>query len=65
MVEAFTAGKVDMMIGYCSGRQHVLHQLPDLSVVQAPEDIAAGPEYGLAILERADPHADDLARYYP
>jgi hypothetical protein len=28
--------------------------LPDLSVVQAPEDIAAGPEYGLTILKGAN-----------
>jgi hypothetical protein len=42
VVEALTAPKVDAMIGYCSGRQHVLQQLPHLSVVQAPQDIAAG-----------------------
>jgi len=63
VVEAFTAGKVDMMIGYCSGRQHVLHQLPDLSVVQAPEDIVEGPKHALEILKGANPHADDWALY--
>jgi len=63
VVEALTAGTIDVMIGYCSGRQHMLQQLPDLSVVQVPKEIAAGPEYGLAILKGASPHADDLALY--
>src|SRR5271170_2445828 len=63
VVEALTAGKVDVMIGYCSGRQHMLQQLPDLSIVQAPKDIAAGPEYGLAILKSANQHTEDLALY--
>ena len=63
VVEALTVGRVDVMIGYCSGRQHMLQQLPDLSVVQVPKEIAAEPEYGLAILKGASPHADDLALY--
>jgi ABC-type molybdate transport system substrate-binding protein len=28
-----------------------------------PQQIAAGPEYGLAILKDADPRAEDLALY--
>ena len=63
VVEAMTSGQVDVMIGYCSGRQRMLRELPDLSVVQVPNDIAAGPEYGLAILKGANPHAADLALY--
>ena len=55
VVEALTSGQVNMMIGYCSGRQRMLRQLPDLSVVQVPNEIAAGPEYGLAILKGANP----------
>ncbi len=31
--------------------------------VLVPKQIAAGPEYGLAILKGADPHAEDLALY--
>jgi ABC-type molybdate transport system substrate-binding protein len=46
-VEALTTGKVDIVIGYCSGRQHMLQQLLDLSVVEVPKEIAAGSEYGL------------------
>jgi hypothetical protein len=41
----------------------VLQQLPDLSVVQAPEDIVEGPKHALEILKGANPHADDWALY--
>ena len=63
MVEALTVGTVHVMIGYCSGRQRMVRQLPDISVVQIPNEIAAGPEYGLAVLKGANPHANDLALY--
>ena len=49
------------MIGYCSGRQRMLAAVPDLQVVEVPKEIAAGPEYGLAILNGARPGTDDLA----
>ena len=63
VVEALTVGTVHVMIGYCSGRQRMLRQLPDISVVQIPNEIAAGPEYGLSVLKGANPHANDLALY--
>ena len=63
VVEALTVGTVHVMIGYWSGRQRMLRQLPDISVVQIPNEIAAGPEYGLSVLKGANPHANDLALY--
>jgi molybdate transport system substrate-binding protein len=60
---AFAAGKIDVMIGYCSGRQRMQSAVADLQVVEVPKEIAAGPEYGLAILKGADPHTGDLALY--
>jgi molybdate transport system substrate-binding protein len=60
---ALSSGKIDLMIGYCSGRQRMLSAAPDLQVVEAPKEIAAGPEYGLAILKGAAPRTADLALY--
>jgi ABC-type molybdate transport system substrate-binding protein len=60
---ALVSGKIDVMIGYCSGRRRMLAAVPDLQVVEVPKEIAAGPEYGLAILKDAAPHSDDLALY--
>ena len=38
-------------------------QVADVEMVTIPQEIAAGPEYGLAILKGAAPRAEDLALY--
>ena len=60
---ALIAGRIDVMIGYCSGAKRMQSQVPDVQMVPVPKDIAAGPEYGLAILKGADPRAEDFALY--
>ncbi len=62
-VAALSSGKIEVMIGYCSGRRRMLSAIADLQVVGQPKEIAAGPEYGLAVLKGADPRTDDLALY--
>jgi molybdate transport system substrate-binding protein len=62
-VAALSSGKIEVMIGYCSGRRRMLSAIPDLQVVEPPKEITAGPEYGLAVLKGADPRTDDLALY--
>jgi ABC-type molybdate transport system substrate-binding protein len=37
--------------------------MAELQVAEAPREIAAGPEYGLAVLEGANPRAADLALF--
>jgi hypothetical protein len=37
-----------------------LSQMPEFQVVVMPPEIATGVEYGLAILNAADPRANDL-----
>jgi molybdenum ABC transporter molybdate-binding protein len=60
---ALASGQVDIAIGYCSGSARLVAQVADLQVAAVPKDIAAGPEYGLAVLKGADPHAQDLALF--
>jgi len=60
---ALIAGRIDVMIGYCSGAKRMQSQVPDVQMVPVPKNIAAGPEYGLAILKGADARAKDLALY--
>jgi hypothetical protein len=60
---ALAAGKIDVMTGYCSGAKSRLSQMPELQVAEVPREIAAGPEYGLAILKGANPKAADLALF--
>jgi len=63
IVAALAAGKIDVMISYCSGTKSRVSQMPELQVAEVPREIAAGPEYGLAVLEGASPKAPDLALF--
>jgi ABC-type molybdate transport system substrate-binding protein len=63
VAEGFKSGRIDVMIGYCSGRGRMAKAVPDIVAVDVPKNIAAGPEYGLAVLKGADPRAEDLALY--
>jgi molybdate transport system substrate-binding protein len=60
---ALIAGRIDVMIGYCSGAKRMQSQVADAQMVTIPKDVAAGPEYGLAILSSAAPQTEDLALY--
>jgi molybdate transport system substrate-binding protein len=60
---ALATGRVDLFVGYCSGTKRLLAQVPQLQIVAVPEPVATGPEYGLAILKRADAHAADFALF--
>jgi molybdate transport system substrate-binding protein len=60
---ALLSGKIDVMIGYCSGAKRMQSQVSDVQTVAVPKEVAAGPEYGLAILKGAAPQAEDLALY--
>jgi len=62
-VAALAAGKVDVVIGYCTSGKLRLVQMPELHVAAVPSEIATGPEYGLAVLKSADPRALDLALF--
>lgn len=63
IADGFKSGAINVMIGYCSGRERMAKAVPDAPPVEVPQDIAAGPEYGLAILKGADPRAEDLALF--
>jgi molybdate transport system substrate-binding protein len=60
---ALATGRVDLFIGYCSGAKRLLSQIPKLQVAAVPDTVATGPEYGLAILNGADPHTADFALF--
>jgi molybdate transport system substrate-binding protein len=63
VADGFKSGTIDVMIGYCSGRERMAKAVPELQAVEVPKEIAASPEYGLAILKGAGPRAEDLALY--
>jgi molybdate transport system substrate-binding protein len=63
VAEGLSSGRIDVMIGYCSGRQRMANAVPEVQAIEVPKEITAGPEYGLAVLKGADPRAEDFALY--
>jgi molybdate transport system substrate-binding protein len=62
-VTALRDGVVDVAIGYCTSAQLRLRQLPTLHIVDIPDMLRVGPEYGLALLKEAQPAATGLMLY--
>src|SRR5215831_3509436 len=56
-------GVVDVFISYCTGARPRLSQLPALHIVEFPEALRVGPEYGVALLKDAQPAATNLMLY--
>jgi ABC-type molybdate transport system substrate-binding protein len=52
--------KIDVYLGYCSGRQRLATALPDVQVIELPPALRVGPEYGIARLKGAAPAASDF-----
>ena len=62
-IVALAAGRVDIVIGYCTSAKLRLSQMAELQVAMVSSEVATGPEYGLALLRGSDPHAQDLALF--
>jgi ABC-type molybdate transport system substrate-binding protein len=62
-VTALRDGVVDVAIGYCTSVQLRLRQWPTLHIVDIPDALRIGPEYGLALLKDAQPAATGLTLY--
>ncbi|HVT51688.1 MAG TPA: substrate-binding domain-containing protein [Dongiaceae bacterium] len=46
---AFSAGQINVMMGYCSGADQRRKTTPGIAVVPVPDPYDVGPEYGLAL----------------
>jgi len=62
-ITALRDGVVDVALGYCTSAQLRLRQLPILHIVDIPDTLRVGPEYGLALLKDAQPAATGLMLY--
>lgn len=60
-LDALRAGRVDLAIVYCSGKARFAALAPDLVMMPFPADLAVGPQYGLAVIDKARPGAMLLA----
>ena len=57
IADAFKAGTINVMIGYCSGAAQRQKATPELAVVPVPDAYGVGPEYGLALQQLENPQA--------
>jgi len=46
----FLADKADIMLGYCSGSEPVMKEVPGLVSVTVPASLSVGPAYGMVVL---------------
>src|SRR5499427_6128406 len=56
-------GVVDVFMSYCTGARPRLSYLPTLQIVDIPEALRVGPEYGVALLKEAQSTATSLMLY--
>jgi len=62
-IAALRDGIVDVHLGYCTSARLRMSQLPELQLVEIPEPLRVGPEYGLALVKGAQAAATDLILY--
>lgn len=55
--------KADVFLTYCTNAVLAQREVPALQIVQLPEALAVGADYGLTVLEGASTPAQDLARF--
>jgi ABC-type molybdate transport system substrate-binding protein len=56
-------GEADIFLTYCTNALQALPPLPALRIVQVPDALAVGADYGLAVLNGARPEAHAFARF--
>lgn len=57
------SGQADLFLTYCTNAVLAKKEVADLQIVQIPEALAVGADYGLILLDEASPGAAALADY--
>jgi ABC-type molybdate transport system substrate-binding protein len=58
----FLANRADVMLGYCSGSEPIMQEIPGLTNVALPPALTVGPAYGMIVLSD-NPMADRFALF--
>lgn len=56
-------GQADVFLTYCTNAVLAQREVLDLQIVQLPDNLAVGADYGLTVLTDAPTTAEDLARF--
>jgi molybdate transport system substrate-binding protein len=54
---------IDLFVYYCSGAKLLVSASPQYRMVELPQGLEVGPEYGLTVSQKATPAAADFAMY--
>ena len=56
-------GKADLFLTYCTNAAVAAKEVPSLSVIELPRDLAVAADYGLTVVAGAAPDAQAFARF--
>lgn len=56
-------GRADIFLAYCTAAQEARQQYPDQQLVELPEALAVGADYGLTVIKGAPPAAEQFAQF--
>jgi molybdate transport system substrate-binding protein len=56
-------GNADIFLAYCTGAAEAKEQVPDLTIVELPAELAVGADYGLTVVRGAAPAAQAFADF--
>jgi molybdate transport system substrate-binding protein len=56
-------GRVDIFLAYCTAAQEARAQNPDQQIVQLPDALAVGADYGLTVIAGAPARAEQFAQF--
>lgn len=58
-------GKADVFLTYCTNALLARREMPELQIIQIPQALAVGADYGLTVLVGAPASAERLAGFIP
>jgi molybdate transport system substrate-binding protein len=58
-----SSGEVDIFLTYCTNASQAQKEIPDLRIVQVPEELAVSAGYGLTLMKDARLHAARFAEF--
>jgi molybdate transport system substrate-binding protein len=56
-------GKADIFLTYCTNARAALKQNPDQQMIQLPDNLSVGADYGLTVIAGAPPAAQAFANF--
>lgn len=57
------AGRADIFLAYCTAAAEARKQYPDQQIVELPQGLAVGADYGLTVMNGAPPEAEQFAHF--